>query len=82
VSVDVTPTCTSYLAARYPERRDRRRVHLLVQRHRVDHGCGVAYDTDQWYVTTTGGRTPLAWGDSAEELVAWVRSEGFRPEVL
>jgi hypothetical protein len=81
VSVAVTPTYASFLSL-YPTRRDRERKALCVQRHSIDHGGGIAYSTDDWYVTTASGRTPLAWGDSAEELVAWVRSDGFRPEVL
>jgi hypothetical protein len=73
VSVEVTPTYASFLSL-YPTRRDRERKALCVKRRREE--------SPDWYVTTEYGLSPLAWGDSAEELVAWVRSEGFRPEVL
>lgn len=73
MSVDVTPTWTSYLTL-YPPGRDRSRTSLCVQRRREG--------SPDWYVTTEYGLSPLAWGDSAEDLVAWVRSEGFRAEVL
>jgi hypothetical protein len=72
VSVEVTPTWTSYLSL-YPPGRDRSLTSLCVQRRK---------ESQDWHVTTEYGISPLAWGDSAEELVAWVRSEGFRPEVL